>query len=128
MNFDWTGFLLLAEALQSSPDAPGPPEAAFRSAASRAYYAAFHCALNRACKEGYTPYYSGSDHEKVQAHFRDYRPSDQIRRKVALELDRLYDHRRKADYSDVLDRQPSSLACQAIGMAKSVLKNLDSLA
>lgn len=32
-----------------------------------------------------------------------------------------------ADYRDTLDRRPDSLAAQAIGMARSVLRNLDSL-
>ena len=55
MSFNWTEFLTFAEALQADPDSPGPPEAALRSAASRAYYAAFHRALDVAIKEGFSP-------------------------------------------------------------------------
>jgi len=127
MGFDWIEFLTLAEALQSAPDSPGPPEAALRSAASRAYYAAFHRALNFACREGFEPSFQASDHKEIQNHFRHYNPSDQIRRKIARELERLWDQRRQADYDSVLHKTPASLADHAIGMARRVLKNLDSL-
>ncbi len=127
MSFDWTKFLALAEVLQSYPDSPALREAALRSAASRAYYAAFHYALDLACREGFVSYQSGEDHLGIQAYFRDYRPANRTRQKIALELGRLYDQRRWADYRDTLDRRPDSLAAQAIGMAKSVLRNLDSL-
>jgi uncharacterized protein (UPF0332 family) len=127
MSFDWTKFLVLVEALQTFPDSPGLREAALRSAASRAYYAAFHYALDFACREGFVPYQLGEDHAGIQAYFRDCRPANRTRQKIALELSRLYDHRRWADYRDTLAIRPDSLAAQAIGMAKSVLKNLDSL-
>ena len=127
MSYNWAEFLQLAEALQSDPSSPGPSEAALRSAASRAYYAAFHCAVNFARKEGFEPDYSGRDHGKIQSHFRTYGTPNQIRKKISLELNRLYNHRRKADYIETLRRQPNSLASQAIGMAKSVFRNLSSL-
>jgi hypothetical protein len=125
MSFDWTEFLALAEALQFAPDSWGSPEATLRSAASRAYYAAFHCALNFARSDGFVPSYSGDDHKKIQAYFRNYEPPDPTRKKIALDLHRLLNHRHDVN---ILSRQPVSLACQAIGMAKSALKNLDSLA
>ena len=126
MSFDWTEFLTLAEALQSDPSMPGPPEAALRSAASRAYYAAFHCALNHARNEGFAPHYSGEDHARVRAYFRD-QGSNETRRKISVELDRLYDQRRRADYLDVLGKRPDSLASHAVGLARSVIRNLESL-
>lgn len=55
MSFDWIDYLSFATELLSDPDTPGPPEAALRSAASRAYYAAFHAALTFAQAEGYVP-------------------------------------------------------------------------
>jgi uncharacterized protein (UPF0332 family) len=127
MHFDWTEFLTLAERLQSAPNSPGPPEAALRSAASRAYYAAFHRALNFACKEGFQPSFQASDHKEVQDHFSSHKPSDRIRRKIARELQRLWDQRRQADYDAVLKKKPTSLADHAIGMARHVLEYLDSL-
>lgn len=126
--FDWTEFLTFAEGLESAPDSPGPPEAASRSAASRAYYAAFHEALRFARREGFAPSSQKSDHKEIRAYFRNYKPSDPIRRKVARELERLWDQRRQADYDVVLYKQPDSLAAHAIGMAKRVLESLNSLA
>jgi uncharacterized protein (UPF0332 family) len=124
MSFDWTGFLTLAEALHSDPNLPGPPEAALRSAASRAYYAAFHCAVDFGCNEGFMPKHSGEDHHKIRSHFRRFQPSNPIRGKIAIELGRLYDLRRKADYSNTIGPRPISLAANAIGMAKSVIEKL----
>ena len=97
MSFDWLAFLSFAKALYSDPNSPGPSEAALRSAASRAYYSAFHSALNMAKSEGFAPTYSGQDHSNIQAHFRNYNSLNQIHRKIALELGRLYDLRRQAD-------------------------------
>ena len=127
MSFDWADFLTFAEALRAEPESPGPKEAALRSAASRAYYAAFHRALRFASREKYVPFHTGEDHKRVQAYFRDWQPRDKTRQKIATELSRLYDHRRRADYDDTLFNQPTSLAEQAIAMATSVLKNLGSL-
>ena len=126
MTYDWAEFLTLAEGLFSAPHLPGPPEAALRTAASRAYYAAFHCALQLACCEGYQPDHSGDDHRRLPAHFRDARHADVTRRKIAKELDRLRDRRNAADYRDICI-PPKSLAELAIGMAKSVLQNVNSV-
>lgn len=126
MSFDWTEFLTLAEALKSAPDSPGPPEAALRSSVSRAYYAAFHYAMNVAREEGFTPSGSGDDHKNVPRHFRRHKTNG-TRRKIALELDRLRDNRRKADYEDTLSSRAEYLAHLTISMAKNVLNNLNSL-
>lgn len=132
MSFKWVEFLIFAEALQSAPNLPGPAEAALRSAASRAYYAALHCAVDFALGSGFAPSYSADDHKRILVHFRrDYEPSDPnhkvVARQVAMELDRLRGHRREADYDKVLTRQPNSLAQQAIGMARNILEKLDAL-
>lgn len=126
MSFDWTDCLSFAAALLSDPDIPGPAEAALRSAASRAYYAAFHAALAFAQAEGYVSYGSGDDHRAVQRHFRQDK-SDVTRRKIAQELNRALNRRREADYYGTLNRQPSSLAHLAIGSARAVIQNLDVL-
>jgi uncharacterized protein (UPF0332 family) len=127
MSFDWAEFLTLAEALQSAPESPGPRVAALRTAASRAYYAAFHYAVDLALGEGFQPTFRGDDHKGIQKHFRDYKPTDPLRRKISIDLNKLWNHRREADYDSNLTRQPNSLADQAIGMARSVLDKLDSL-
>ena len=127
MSYDWIEFLKLAESLGSSPDSPGPREAALRSAASRAYYAAFHQALEHAIGEGFSPAYTGDDHKRVQAHFRRYSPPSRARRRIALELDRLLAERHKADYRNEIGKRPESLASHAIGMATRIIQNLRSL-
>jgi uncharacterized protein (UPF0332 family) len=126
MSFNWRDYLILAERSTADPNRWDVPEAVYRSAASRAYYAAFQCAAQRAIKEGFKPTYGGDDHILVPKYFREHQPS-QIRRKIALELDRLRPHRHQADYNSDLGRPPGSLAQLAIGLAKSILANIDSL-
>lgn len=127
MSFDWADYLVLANGLTTDPGIPGPCEAALRSAASRAYYAAFQCALDFASREGFQASETGQDHKMIQDHFRDSTRLDKTRGHVATELGRLLKHRTQADYEAILDRKPSSLAKQAVKMAFSVLRDLDSL-
>jgi len=130
-RFNWLDYLNLAESMQLAADEFKLQEASFRSSASRAYYAAFHQAMEKAEREGYLPKYSGEDHIKVQEHFQNFKGINQeeikIRRKIKLDLDRLKDLRSKADYNNQLDRQARSLAVQAIGMAKSIIEKLSKI-
>jgi uncharacterized protein (UPF0332 family) len=127
MSFDWADYLVLAKGLATDPGTPGPCEAALRSAASRAYYSAFQCALDFACREGFQASETGQDHKDVQDHFRGSTRLDKTRGHIATELGRLLKHRTQADYKSTLDRRASSLATQAVRMAFSVLSDLDSL-
>ena len=131
MSFEWRDFLSLARSLEAASASPGPAEAAQRTAASRAYYAAFHCAISVGMQEGYIPHYSGEDHKRVQAHFREFRTPDadtrQAHKKVAAQLDRLLDYRRMADYIDTPTTTPRALADMALGLADTVIRTLDSL-
>lgn len=128
MSFDWTDYLNLAISLQLDPESPdlfGLSEAAFRSAASRAYYATFHCALDLACREGFRPTSSGEDHWAVQDHFRNYVPPDTLHSEVARELNLLHIRRKDADYEDHFEGRPKNQATLAINLARSILENLD---
>jgi len=127
MTFDWTEYLTFAQALLSDPTSPGPSEAALRSAASRAYYAAFHCALDSAQATGYLPSFTGNDHRDVPRYFRNRKPPNKIAKKIALGLDRARDLRRKADYEDDLNTKPSYLAEDTIKKAQRIIANLASL-
>jgi uncharacterized protein (UPF0332 family) len=129
MSFDWADYLTLAKALQSNPEAPGPREASLRAATSRAYYAAFQCAVNFAKGEGFQPKYTGEDHWGIKRHFQYYQPNNSaIRGKISTELGRLYDNRRMADYHNELTRtSPNALADLTIKMAHSVLDKLNLL-
>ena len=126
MNFDWKEYLVLAESLQENHGALASSEASLRSATSRAYYAAFQCALNFAKKEGFRPSFTGNDHGTVRKHFRNHK-TNKTRNKISVELDRMYKNRGQADYDQDLRTSPSNLAYYTINMAKSVLENLDSL-
>jgi uncharacterized protein (UPF0332 family) len=126
MSFDWADFLTLADALVSDPNSPGPEEASLRTAISRAYYAVFRVALNFVRDRGeFTPTQTGQDHWLVRDHFRS--SSQRIRRKIGLDLGRLYDNRRNADYDDVLSGRPDSLAQSSVAVAQNVLNALGSL-
>lgn len=126
MSFDWVEFLELAYSLAFNPDSPGPQEAALRSAISRAYYAAFHCALDRACKEGFVPTNKGSDHYLVREHFNDPNRPSRLRYRIYSDLNRLYADRRAADYENRI-AAPQKTAESAVKVAKRMLGNLDNL-
>ena len=126
MTFDWIQFLELAEALESDPDSPGPREAALRSAASRAYYAAFNLAADFACGEGFVPQYSGADHSRVRAHFRNHGSPCRVRGHISTQLGRLYKQRCEANYRPSV-RNPDNLAVYAISTARSVIGDLNTL-
>jgi uncharacterized protein (UPF0332 family) len=126
MSFNWVDFLTLADALVRDPNSPGPEEASLRSAISRAYYAAFHVARNFGRDRGeFIPTGTGQDHWLVMNHFRS--SPDRIRRKIGLDLDRLYDNRASADYDDVLAGRPIALAQSSVAVARNVLNALNSL-
>jgi uncharacterized protein (UPF0332 family) len=126
MSFNWADFLTLANALVRSPNSPGPEEASLRSAISRAYYAAFRVARNFGRDRGeLIPTETGRDHRLVRDHFKS--SPDRIRRKIGLDLGRLYDNRTSADYDDVLAGRPVSLAQSSVTVARNVLTALDSL-
>ncbi len=126
MSFDWADFLTLADALVHDPNSPGPEEASLRSAISRAYYAAFRVARNFGRDKGeFTPTQTGQDHWPVMNHFRS--SPDRTRRKIGLDLDRLYDNRTSADYDDVLTGRPIPLAQSSVAVARNVLDALNSL-
>lgn len=126
MSFDWTDFLALAQALQSNPEVPGPQEAALRSAISRAYYAAFHLVGDVARADGWQPTGSGDDHKGLQRDLRQRPTSTKLHKSVATNLERLYDHRRQADYFDTL-RSPMFLAQSALENAARILEDLKAL-
>lgn len=126
MSFNWADFLTLAEALLRDPNSPGPEGASLRSAISRAYYAAFRVARNFGRDRGeFIPAETGQDHRIVQNHFKS--SPERTRKKIGVNLQRLYDYRNNADYDDVLTGNPISLAQSSVAMARDVLNMLKSL-
>jgi uncharacterized protein (UPF0332 family) len=127
MPFNWKDFLIFAENIKTAPSIPGPEEAALRSAASRAYYAAFQAALNFGKAEKFLARSSGEDHIGIQRYFREYRPANEIRTKIASHLQRLYNYRRQADYAGEI-RNPVYMAEWAIKESQTIFANLEQLA
>jgi uncharacterized protein (UPF0332 family) len=126
MAFNWEDFLTFAENLYTNPDIPGPREAALRSAISRAYYAAFRAAMELGKQNGFIATSRGEDHHKIREHFRNSKPKHQKKSDISVQLDRLYDLRRKADYENSLTK-PENSAYSAIGMAKKVFQCINEL-
>jgi uncharacterized protein (UPF0332 family) len=131
MTFSWIDLLTLAKSLEANPQTPGPEEAAQRCAVSRAYYAAFHHALIVGSQEGYSPHYSGEDHQAIQRHFRSFHSSDpgtaKLHKEVATQLNRLLNFRHKADYFNSLTSTPRALAASSIRMADTIISILNTL-
>lgn len=126
MSFDWADYLQLAEILKETPEDRPLSEAAFRSATSRAYYAAFHHAKGHASSEGFSPSDSGDDHQNVQRHFR--RGAAEARAAIATKLGRLLTNRNQADYDDHFRSSPRALANMSVKTAQEVFVLIDSLA
>lgn len=127
MTFNWKDYLVFAENINAAPDTPGPNEAALRSVASRAYYAAFRAAVEFGKISGFSPSRLGEDHELIRKHFRELRPASKAAMNISTQLDRLHDYRKKADYDNTLGQKPENIAYYAIGMAKKVFQCIDEL-
>lgn len=125
MSFNWLDFLKLAEVLNGTPDDAPLSEAAFRSATSRSYYAAFHNAKDQARYEGFFFSDQGDDHQNVQRYFRN--SEEAIRTEIAAKLSRLLVNRNKADYDDPLYSSPRALADMSVKTAQKVIILINSL-
>jgi len=133
MSFEWANFLYIAQELVGKTPA-GPPsqEAKLRVANSRAYYAAFWVALIHLREIDMDPDVSDpyvlSIHSTVRNKYRDYR-GNRMRTQIGVNLDRLLQSRRKADYDGrqllirALTKETElnmELASQVISLVKSL--------
>jgi uncharacterized protein (UPF0332 family) len=127
MNFNWLHYLDFAQRIKDATEFYSEiSEAAYRAAASRAYYGVFKYAVNYAVnKTGFIPKRSGDDHIGIRSHFKEISttPMDP-HRKASVQLERLYDFRRQADYENELKCEAKHLAANAIGIAKLALSHL----
>jgi len=95
MPFDWRGYLALAQSLHQG-SAGINEEAAWRSAVSRAYYAAFCHVRNHARDhEGFAGTGDVDDHVRLRDHLHR-----QDETKLAQELGKLRGWRNQCDYRD----------------------------
>ncbi len=119
MTFDWKEYLNLAQHLQVPIGSSFTQEARFRSATSRAYYAAFCYARNFARDQhGFRPNYKSNDHWRVREHFQKRQMAE-----IATKLDKLRQWRNTCDYDDVV-ANVSHLVSSAITKAQEVFKKL----
>jgi len=117
MPFDWTEYLGFARFL-SGINTGYTQEAAYRSAVSRAYYAAFCYARNFARdSEKFEPKYDYRDHQLLRGHFRN------TRSQLSLQLDQLRRWRNDCDYKDQY-RGLQGLVPSAINCAQEIMDEL----
>ncbi len=128
MSYDWQEYLTLAEVLQTRATELGSEVACYRSAASRAYYAAYHRALDLTGPTHYAP--SKKRNVSVHAEFREHlfkaaathsEPQQTQLRRIANILKRLWGHRKSADYDSELDNSPEDLAAFALLDAADIM-------
>lgn len=131
MSFAWTQFLDLARALEKDPP-DGQKEAYYRSAISRAYYAAFHSAREYLELKGLLQPNQQNVHEEVRWLFATSSElgARNLPARIAEDLGRLRRDRNNADY------EPSYLgglkavrgkAEEALKTAQRIIANIDSL-
>ena len=128
MNFLWKDYLLVATEWVAAATASSHPHAVYRSAISRAYYAAFHAAFTLAQSLGMEDTSSASDHYRVRKFFeRRGRGGQQL----SLLLRSLYDLRISADYVvdpyDQISVEPQTSAQRALDMAYRALATVEYL-
>ena len=127
MSFDWEDFSTIADALCTNSDLRALGEARYRTAISRAYYAAFHQAISFAENDtaAFTRGRTGQDHKNVQDYFQA--SSDRNRRRIATNLARLHDNRKMADYDDTIIGSVQSLAQSSVAVARNIINTLPGL-
>ena len=117
MAFRWKDYLELASVLKAQGDA-FHQECCFRSATSRAYYAAYCHARNWAVNHGFIIRRKGPDvHKELREHF------SSIDISIADKLDDMRKWRNTCDYDDLVS-YPKKLATDAIREAEFILKSL----
>jgi hypothetical protein len=126
MSFPWVDYLKVAEALIRARNTFAPPEARYRAAISRAYYAAYCAARNHARDhEGYSPVPSGRDHGLVAEHY--LTGGSRTHRKIGQTLQRLLLDRHRTDYDDDVNQPLRPLAQLAVQEAYQVFTLLQQL-
>mgnify|MGYP001035700768 CR=1 FL=1 len=121
MAFDWTEYLKLANYIQQQGNKSIlHKEAAYRSAVSRAYYAAFCYARNCARdNHGFKPRYNRQDHEDLPNFFVSIQKSN-----VADILDELRQWRNSCDYDDISPSNLTMMSVVAISNANYIISNV----
>ncbi|MDN7024021.1 HEPN domain-containing protein [Methanoculleus sp. FWC-SCC1] len=121
MQFQWSHFIDVAIFLFSNADDTTiPREAAYRSAISRAYYAAF-CHAKWHAKDNFLfePADNEEDHRDLRDHLKDHGKKD-----IARYLTQLRQWRNESDYDDPAYNATSQKVQSAISLAEKVVSTL----
>jgi len=125
MSFDWSEYLNLAQELAGQATGPSSQEAKWRSAISRAYYAAFCEARNHLRdKERHSIPRGVEIHRYVRNQFK--KSPDRVRKEVGENLNRLRIDRNKADYDDTVAGLSADTK-KALKLAERIISKLGSL-
>jgi uncharacterized protein (UPF0332 family) len=120
MPFDWKEYLNLAKSLQKQHGNDYSQECAFRSAISRAYYAAFCYARNYIRDhENFLPHNSAMDHSLVREHFRQ-----QGRFDISNTLNYMIRWRNTCDYEDTIGKDLRQTVSETIQYAQEIIDRL----
>jgi len=118
MSFSWKDYLTLAERLVNHPDST-VDEASFRTATSRAYYAAFGESKDYAVRKlGFVAKGWSKDHQLLRTAFEGAGMND-----VAQSLGRLREWRNDCDY-DSAAPVSAQYSTNAVAVAKKILQKL----
>jgi uncharacterized protein (UPF0332 family) len=127
MSFDWSAYFRLALELDAQARSEAnlqSQEAKWRTAISRAYYAAWCNARNILRDEQSTDDECLRNHGCVIRKFQE--SADSSRKQIGISLSRMMDNRRRADYHDSVVRLAEVSKIQLL-LAQDTLPQLDSL-
>ena len=127
MNFDWIDFFDFADELYSKADQFKHGEAVHRTVTNRAYYAAFGVGMTFAVTRGFRPKGTGDDHHTLRTYYRNLRGQEELSKKIASALAKMYDNRRQVDYEATLRSPALGLAHANLELAKKILSDINSL-
>jgi hypothetical protein len=121
MAFDWNNFLNLAEELSRRPD-----EASKRTSVSRAYYSAFHDALDRV-EKNCGPKQGGNSHDWCWNKYYGSVDATGACDQVAIEGGRLKAKRVQADYKADPIARLDEFAARALSDARKLKAKIQAL-
>jgi uncharacterized protein (UPF0332 family) len=122
MNFNWSDYLKLAKELIQTSSQSHFKESALRSSISRSYYAAFCSTRNYLlCQKCSLPS-DNTIHREIRITLEQSGNTESLR--IAQNLRRLHNMRKKADYDDNITSNINSMAIDALIKAEDIIDTL----
>ncbi len=121
MSFDWEQYLMVAKHLKDNATNPNLSEGMCRSSASRAYYSAYHYALDVALRLGFTDINipKGQLHHELIEFYKGRSELDL--KKIGADLGRLKENRIESDYHLSLSEVPILKASYSLRIAENII-------